>query len=275
MTKEMIISANVHEKKVAIIEDGVVTEFYVERSDENQGVVGNLYKGRVMKVLPGMQSAFVDIALERDAFLYVSDFAELLEDEEIIEYRDQQDFRGDQRSHQGQIRGRRDDRRDQEGGHRYGGRIEQRYQPPPRVEAVGSQPPQEPVEAVPDTEGLRIQDVVEQLAEIVDESVIQPAPPEEEELLHAAELPETAASQAQPQGVGDIDVEPGLVAEPEAEPGPEAVDTAELEGEEPRSARGRGRRRGKPIEPPRGQKKTAKRGEKVEPQAESGTIDRE
>jgi ribonuclease G len=50
MAKELIISANVHEKRVAIVEDGVVTEFYVERRDENQGVVGNLYKGRVMKV---------------------------------------------------------------------------------------------------------------------------------------------------------------------------------------------------------------------------------
>lgn len=83
MTKEMIISANVHEKKVAILEEGLVTEFYVERGDENQGVVGNLYKGRVMKVLPGMQSAFVDIGLERDAFLYVSDFTELMEEEEV------------------------------------------------------------------------------------------------------------------------------------------------------------------------------------------------
>src|SRR5215468_12427394 len=97
MAKELIISANVHEKKVAILEDGVVTEFYVERRDENQGVVGNLYKGRVMKVLPGMQSAFVDIGLERDAFLYVSDFAELLEEEEIIDYREASDIR-DQRS---------------------------------------------------------------------------------------------------------------------------------------------------------------------------------
>lgn len=80
MPKELIISANAHEKKVAIIEDGVVTEFYVERINENTGVVGNIYKGRVMKVLPGMQSAFVDIGLERDAFLYVSDFLDL-EDE--------------------------------------------------------------------------------------------------------------------------------------------------------------------------------------------------
>src|SRR5215217_2877424 len=88
MTKELIISANVHEKKVAIIEDGLVTEFYVERRDENQGVVGNLYKGRVMKVLPGMQSAFVDIGLDRDAFLYVSDFTEFMEEEEEIDFRD-------------------------------------------------------------------------------------------------------------------------------------------------------------------------------------------
>ena len=88
MAKELIISANVHEKKVAILEDGVVTEFYVERRDENQGVVGNLYKGRVMKVLPGMQSAFVDIGLERDAFLYVSDFTEFMEEEEEIDFRE-------------------------------------------------------------------------------------------------------------------------------------------------------------------------------------------
>src|SRR5436309_12375972 len=88
MAKELIISANVHEKKVAILEDGVVTEFYVERRDDNQGVVGNLYKGRVMKVLPGMQSAFVDIGLERDAFLYVSDFADFMEAEADIDFRE-------------------------------------------------------------------------------------------------------------------------------------------------------------------------------------------
>src|SRR5438067_4462179 len=80
MAKELIVSVNGREKKIAIVEDDVVTEFYVERGDENQGIVGNIYKGRVMKVLPGMQSAFVDIGLERDSFLYVSDF---LEEEEF------------------------------------------------------------------------------------------------------------------------------------------------------------------------------------------------
>jgi len=81
MSKEMIISVNGREKKIAIIDDGRVTEFYIERGEENSGVVGNIYKGRVMRVLPGMQSAFVDIGLERDAFLYVSDFFD--EEEEI------------------------------------------------------------------------------------------------------------------------------------------------------------------------------------------------
>ena len=81
MPKEMIISVNGREKKIAIIDNGKVTEFYIERGEENSGVVGNIYKGRVMRVLPGMQSAFVEIGLERDAFLYVSDFFD--EEEEI------------------------------------------------------------------------------------------------------------------------------------------------------------------------------------------------
>ena len=77
----MIVSVNGREKKIAIVENGKVSEFYIERGEENSGVVGNVYKGRVMRVLPGMQSAFVDIGLERDAFLYVSDFFD--EEEEI------------------------------------------------------------------------------------------------------------------------------------------------------------------------------------------------
>src|SRR6187549_1829497 len=81
MSKEMIISVNGREKKIAVLDNGKVTEFYIERGEENSGVAGNVYKGRVMRVLPGMQSAFVDIGLERDAFLYVSDFFD--EEEEI------------------------------------------------------------------------------------------------------------------------------------------------------------------------------------------------
>ncbi len=78
----MIISVNGREKKIAILDNGLVTEFYIERGDEeNSGIVGNIYKGRVQRVLPGMQSAFVGIGLERDGFLYVSDFFD--EEEEI------------------------------------------------------------------------------------------------------------------------------------------------------------------------------------------------
>ncbi len=82
MSKEMIISVNGREKKIAILDNGKVTEFYIERGDEeNSGIAGNIYKGRVQRVLPGMQSAFVSIGLERDGFLYVSDFFD--EEEEI------------------------------------------------------------------------------------------------------------------------------------------------------------------------------------------------
>ena len=72
MTKEMIISSNGHETMVAILEDDLVAEIFVER-ERQRGVVGNVYKGRVSKVLPGMQSSFIDLGLERDGFLYVTD----------------------------------------------------------------------------------------------------------------------------------------------------------------------------------------------------------
>ena len=67
MNKEMIISSSDHETRVAILEDDQVVEVFIER-ERQRGVVGNIYKGRVSKVLPGMQSSFVDIGLERDAF---------------------------------------------------------------------------------------------------------------------------------------------------------------------------------------------------------------
>ncbi|MFN8007137.1 MAG: Rne/Rng family ribonuclease [Terriglobia bacterium] len=75
MSKELIISVTPQETKTAIIENDQVVEIHIER-DKEHGIVGAICKGRVTKVLPGMQSAFVDIGLERDAFLYVSDFFE-------------------------------------------------------------------------------------------------------------------------------------------------------------------------------------------------------
>jgi ribonuclease G len=75
----MFISSSLHETKLAVVEDDQLVEVYFER-DTDVGLVGGIYKGRVSRVLPGMQSAFVDIGLERDAFLYVSDF--FFEDQE-------------------------------------------------------------------------------------------------------------------------------------------------------------------------------------------------
>ncbi len=79
MSKEMVISANPHETRVAIMEEGQLCEYYVERQKEF-ALVGSIYKGRVTRVLPGMQSAFVEIGLDSDAFLYVSDFLEETEE---------------------------------------------------------------------------------------------------------------------------------------------------------------------------------------------------
>src|SRR5579871_6057279 len=75
MSKELVISANRHETRVAVIEDDQVVEVYHQRENE-YSLAGSIHKGRVTRVLPGMQSAFVDIGLDRDAFLYVSDFFE-------------------------------------------------------------------------------------------------------------------------------------------------------------------------------------------------------
>jgi ribonuclease G len=88
MTKEMIVTSNGHQTQVAVLEDDLLTELYVERENQ-RGVVGNVYKGRVSKVLPGMQSAFVDIGLERDGFLYVSDVVDTLEAFEKMETGDE------------------------------------------------------------------------------------------------------------------------------------------------------------------------------------------
>ena len=75
MSKELVVSSDRHETRVAVLEDDQVVEIYFQREKE-YSLAGSIHKGRVTRVLPGMQSAFVDIGLERDAFLYVSDFFE-------------------------------------------------------------------------------------------------------------------------------------------------------------------------------------------------------
>src|SRR3954453_17761498 len=88
MNKEMIISSNDHDTRVAILEEDQVVEIFIER-ERQRGVVGNIYKGRVSKVLPGMQSSFVDIGLERDAFLYVSEVVNTVEEVDRLESGDE------------------------------------------------------------------------------------------------------------------------------------------------------------------------------------------
>src|ERR1700682_5471492 len=81
MNKELYVSTTPHETRVALTEDDQLAEVFFERENEYT-LAGSIYKGRVTRVLPGMQSAFVDIGLERDAFLYVSDFLEMGEEGE-------------------------------------------------------------------------------------------------------------------------------------------------------------------------------------------------
>jgi ribonuclease G len=84
MNKELYVSTTPHETKVGITEDDQLAEIYLERENEYT-LAGSIYKGRVTRVLPGMQSAFVDIGLERDAFLYVSDFMDLEQTDEDLD----------------------------------------------------------------------------------------------------------------------------------------------------------------------------------------------
>ena len=102
MSKELVIGSNRHETKVAILEEDQLVEVYFQRGNE-YSLAGSIHKGRVTRVLPGMQSAFVDLGLERDTFLYVSDFFEENEDIDTVEEKPKIDR--DRRD-----RGRRDDR---------------------------------------------------------------------------------------------------------------------------------------------------------------------
>src|SRR5947208_15169870 len=91
MNKEMIVSSNGHETMVAILEDDLVAEIFVER-ERQRSVVGNVYNGRVSEVRPGMQSSFIDLGLEGDGFLYVDD---VINPEEFDKLDDEDDAKGD------------------------------------------------------------------------------------------------------------------------------------------------------------------------------------
>jgi ribonuclease G len=81
MANELIINVTSQETRVALLEDRVLAELYIERT-KDLGIMGNIYKGKVVKVLPGMQAAFVDIGLDKAAFLYVTDVYGGMEDYE-------------------------------------------------------------------------------------------------------------------------------------------------------------------------------------------------
>lgn len=104
MSKELVISANRHETRVALLEDDQLVEVYFQRANE-YSLAGSIHKGRVTRVLPGMQSAFVDLGLERDTFLYVSDFLDEHEDIDQVSSDERQSGRGGDRD-----RNRRRDR---------------------------------------------------------------------------------------------------------------------------------------------------------------------
>lgn len=80
MPSELVINATLPEIRVALLEDGEISDLSIEY-EKNKSIVGNVYKGRIVRVLPGMQAAFVDIGLERAAFLYVGDIVYEAEDE--------------------------------------------------------------------------------------------------------------------------------------------------------------------------------------------------
>src|ERR1700750_2809622 len=103
MSKEIYISSTPQETRLAIVENNELSEIYYERENEYT-LAGSIYNGKVTRVLPGMQSSFVDIGLERDAFLYVTDFMEEAGDTADFEASEGGSRRGQGQSH-GQSQG--------------------------------------------------------------------------------------------------------------------------------------------------------------------------
>ncbi len=172
MAKELFVTSTPHETKLAIVEDDQLVEVYFERENEYT-LAGSIYKGKTTRVLPGMQSAFVEIGLERDAFLYVSDFVEgLEEDQDEIEPVSQsgpQEIQPQSQSQGSSRRGRDRDRHGRGDRHRQGQRQNQGGRP----DTGGA--PQAPAELEP----------VEFGADYTDEAV-EPVEPSTEPRAEAA-----------------------------------------------------------------------------------------
>ncbi|HEY1903891.1 MAG TPA: Rne/Rng family ribonuclease [Terracidiphilus sp.] len=165
MAKEICISSTPHETRLAILEDDQLAEIYYERENEYT-LAGSIYNGRVTRVLPGMQSAFVDVGLERDAFLYVTDFLELEDPEEADELEKAAVTGGNQpprevRQSGGSDRGAGREGRSEENGQRSGQKQEQR-----------------PEGATPDRQPRQRRLVVESATEAVPESTTDTGQPD-------------------------------------------------------------------------------------------------
>src|SRR4026207_1955436 len=91
MKQEIFINSTPQESRIALIEDGILAEFLIERKEE-MGVAGNIYKGKVARVLPGMQAAFVEIGMEKAGFLHASDFSSEPEDVPLLNAVDDVEF---------------------------------------------------------------------------------------------------------------------------------------------------------------------------------------
>ena len=227
MSKELIVSASSQETKAAILEGGEVVEIHIEREGD-QGIVGSICKGRVTKVLPGMQSAFVNVGLERDAFLYVSDFFEDTDEYDLISgTADEQDAKPDKAT------GPETARQPAPGGEDSGGsRYPDRRMRPRRArrgrlrgkrqEAAPSEPaapvaasPPPPPPPAPDADPPEALSVLpgESLAKYA--AVTEPPP--------AAE-PESAPEEA-------VQTEPAATAEPVSESEPAAAEEAAVQAE--------------------------------------------
>ncbi len=154
MSKELVIGSNRHETKVAILEEDQLVEVYFQRGNE-YSLAGSIHKGRVTRVLPGMQSAFVDLGLERDTFLYVSDFFEENEDiDAVVDEKPQPSERGE-RDRRDRDRGDRDRGDRDRGGFRGGNRPSAQE----RTEDRNPEPRESPVSAEAATvEPLTVED---------------------------------------------------------------------------------------------------------------------
>jgi Rne/Rng family ribonuclease len=208
MIKEMIVSSTALETKVAILEDDQLAELYIERN-RSRGILANTYKGKVTKVLPGMQSAFVNIGLEKDAFLYVSDFVE--DNEECEQVFSAADEQMDTAIAEAEIQERpqRRDRKNERG--RWREKRERPEAPRTTGARMAAESPQEPP-----LERWNISAETERESESLLESDISRSP---------ADIPELSASTSpvESEDMPSPDMPMASSAENEAESGSEAV----------------------------------------------------